>query len=82
MDEAVHRFEADAYLAGPAARSEAFRSTWDPTYGRYTLGKLEIVKLRDEACARWGNKYSQRRFHEALLGLGAPPLGLMDTALG
>ena len=82
MDEAVHRFEADAYLAGPAARSEAGRSTWDPTYGRYTLGKLEIRSLRDDATARWGKRFSLRRFHEALLALGAPPLGLMETALG
>jgi hypothetical protein len=81
MDEAVHRFEADAFQRGPAARAEAGRAAWDPTYGRYTWGKLEIQALRDEAMAQWGQRYSHRRFHDALLALGAPPLGLMDTAL-
>jgi hypothetical protein len=82
MGDAVHRFEEDAFLRGPAARSEAERSSFDPTYGRYTWGKLEISALRDEARARWGRRYRHRRFHEALLALGAPPLGLIGDALG
>ena len=40
LDEAVARFEDDAFLEGEAARSEAGRATYDPTYGRYTWGKL------------------------------------------
>ena len=81
VDEAAARFSRDAYLAGPAARSEAVRATFDPTYGRYTWGKLEVLRVRDEARRRWGSGYTHRRFHEALLGLGAPPLGLIDHAL-
>jgi uncharacterized protein (DUF885 family) len=81
VDEATARFEADAFLAGPAARGEATRATYDPTYGRYTWGKLEIMALRDQARAAWGAAFSLRRFHEALLGLGAPPLGTMGDAL-
>jgi hypothetical protein len=75
------RFEADAFCYGPAARSEAARATFDPTYGRYTWGKLEILRLREEARRRWGAGYSHARFHAALLALGSPPLGLMDRAL-
>ena len=75
------RFEADAFCYGPAARAEASRATFDPTYGRYTWGKLEILRLRDQARARWGAGYSLQRFHDSLLRLGAPPLGLMATAL-
>jgi hypothetical protein len=82
IDEAVHRFEDDGHLAGPAAVSEAARATFDPTYGRYTWGKLEIIALRAEAQARWGRRYSHPRFHEQLLALGSPPLGLMGAALG
>ncbi len=81
VDDATARFEADAFLLGPAARSEAARATYDPTYGRYTWGKLEIMSLRDQALAEWGTKFSLRRFHEALLTLGAPPLGTMRDAL-
>jgi len=81
MEESVARFASDAYLKGPAARSEAERASYDPTYGRYTWGKLEIRRVRAEAQARWGSKYSHRRFHDALLALGAPPLGLLGDAI-
>ncbi|MBV9410722.1 MAG: DUF885 family protein [Acidimicrobiia bacterium] len=82
MDEAARRFETDAHLQGPAARSEAARATFDPTYGRYTWGKLEILRLREQARAAWGADYSNSRFHKELLDLGAPPLGLMASGLG
>lgn len=81
VDEAARRFTEDAHLQGPAARSEAMRGTFDPTYGRYTWGKLAIRDLREKARDRWGLDYSHRRFHTALLDLGSPPLGLMGTAL-
>jgi uncharacterized protein (DUF885 family) len=81
VDEATARFAADAFIQGSAARAEATRATFDPTYGRYTWGKLEILALRDRARAAWGVGYSHRRFHAALLGLGSPPLGLIGHAL-
>jgi hypothetical protein len=79
--EGAARFEADAFCFGPAARAEAARATFDPTYGRYTWGKLEILRLRDQARARWGAGFTLARFHDALLRLGSPPLGLMAAAL-
>jgi hypothetical protein len=82
MDEAARRFAEDAHLQGPAARSEAARATFDPTYGRYTWGKLEILRLREQARAAWGAEFSLPRFHKELLDLGAPPLGLMASGLG
>jgi len=68
-------------VAGTATGTKSSRATYDPAYGRYTWGKLEIMSLRDEALAAWGTKFSLRRFHEALLALGAPPLGTMGDAL-
>jgi uncharacterized protein (DUF885 family) len=79
--EAARRFEADTHLLGQAALSEARRATFDPTYGRYTWGKLEIMALRDRARQSWGAGFSLQRFHRALLDLGAPPLGLVSTVL-
>ncbi len=81
VEEATKRFEQDAFLLGPAAESEAARATFDPTYGCYTWGKLEIRALRDQAIAAWGTKFTLRRFHDALLKLGAPPLGTMGDAI-
>jgi Bacterial protein of unknown function (DUF885) len=79
--EAARRFEADTHLAGNAALAEARRATFDPTYGRYTWGKLEIMTLREQARKEWGAGFSLRRFHTAVLELGSPPLGLLGTAL-
>jgi uncharacterized protein (DUF885 family) len=79
--EGARRFEADTHLAGPAALSEARRATFDPTYGRYTWGKLEIMDLREQARKQWGNGFTLLRFHTALMELGSPPLGLLGTVL-
>jgi hypothetical protein len=81
VEEGARRFEQDAALAGPAALSEASRATFDPTYGRYTWGKLEILRLREQARAAWGAGFSLPRFHKAMLDLGSPPLGLLRTAV-
>ncbi|MGW0802056.1 DUF885 family protein [Nonomuraea sp. NPDC002799] len=81
VEEGARRFESDTHIAGPAALSEARRATFDPTYGRYTWGKLAIMDLRERARKEWGAGFSLRRFHTALFDLGAPPLGLIDGAL-
>jgi hypothetical protein len=72
---------ADTHLSGSAALSEARRATFDPTYGRYTWGKLEILKLRERARKDWGAGFTLRRFHKAMLDLGSPPPGLLGTAV-
>ena len=79
--EAARRFETDTHLTGSAALSEARRATFDPTYGRYTWGKLEIMALRDQARAAWGTGFTLKRFHSALMELGCPPLGLIGAAV-
>jgi Bacterial protein of unknown function (DUF885) len=79
--EGARRFEADTHLAGAAALSEARRATFDPTYGRYTWGKLEIMSLRERARKEWGAGFSLHRFHSAMMALGSPPLGLLGTAV-
>ncbi len=79
--DATARFEADAFLRGTAATGEARRGTYDPTYGRYTLGKLEIRRVRERARDTWRDGYTHRRFHDALLALGMPPTGLLERAV-
>ena len=81
VEDAAERFRRDAYMARPGALSEARRGTFDPTYGRYTWGKLAIRDLRERARAEWGAEFGLPRFHAALMHLGAPPLGLLDHAL-
>ncbi|MEU4509857.1 DUF885 family protein [Nonomuraea wenchangensis] len=81
VEEGARRFESDTHLLGPAALSEARRATFDPTYGRYTWGKLLILDLREQARKEWGTGFTVQRFHRELLALGAPPLGLIGAIL-
>jgi Bacterial protein of unknown function (DUF885) len=79
--EAARRFESDTHLSGKAALAEARRASFDPTYGRYTWGKLEILRLREQARKDWGTGFSLQRFHKAMLDLGSPALGLLGNAI-
>ena len=54
VEQAQTLFEEEAYTPGPVALSEAKRGTSDATYGYYTLGKLMILKLRDDYSAKKG----------------------------
>ncbi|HVB41220.1 MAG TPA: DUF885 family protein [Streptosporangiaceae bacterium] len=81
VTECARRFVSDTHLTGQAALAEARRATFDPTYGRYTWGKLEIMNLREQAKITWGTGFSLLRFHTALLDLGSPALGLLSTAV-
>ena len=67
LDEATAEFETTAGLDPDHGRLEAVRGTWDPGYFGYTLGKLEILKLRDQVGG------DLRSFHDALLANGTPP---------
>src|SRR4029453_15536329 len=81
VEDGAARFEAAAFCYGPAARAEAARATFDPTYGRYTWGRLEILRLREAAPPPWGGGVSLSPVRRSLLRLGSPPLGLMAAAL-
>ncbi|MCG5217222.1 DUF885 family protein [Streptosporangium soli] len=81
VEDGARRFTDDTHLVGPAALSEASRASYDPTYGRYTWGKLAILDLRDQAKAAWGTGFTLQRFHKSMLDLGSPPLGLLHHVL-
>jgi uncharacterized protein (DUF885 family) len=77
VEQATARFEKECYQDAPTAREQAVRGTFDPGYFAYTLGKLQILALREEAKQRLGAGFSLRRFHDALLAHGAPPVALL-----
>src|SRR4051812_24998081 len=74
LADAQRCFEQEAYVAAPAARREAERATYDPTYGGYFLGKRAIIKLRTDYAARQGPKFSLREFHERFMMNGIAPI--------
>jgi uncharacterized protein (DUF885 family) len=77
LDEATKFFHDNCYYEEKPARSEAMRGTFDPGYLNYTLGKLQILKLRDDYKAQEGDKFSLQKFHNELLNHGMPPIRLL-----
>jgi uncharacterized protein (DUF885 family) len=77
MDEATKFFQDNCYYEPKPARQEAMRATFDPGYLNYTLGKLQILKLRDDYKAQQGNDFSLQKFHNELLSHGMPPIRLL-----
>lgn len=74
LTDAQRCFEEQAYVAAPAARREAERATYDPTYGGYFLGKRGILKLRADYQAKLGAKFNLREFHERIMTNGIAPI--------
>ena len=81
VEEAVEYFVKEGYQVRPVAEKEAKRGTSDPTYLVYTLGKLEILKLREDYKKMKGDKYTLQGFHDAFLGQGYPPVKMVRKAL-
>jgi len=63
------------------AYEEARRGAYNPTYLYYTLGKLEIYKLRADYQKARGSSYSLREFHDAFVKQGAPPIKMVRRIL-
>jgi uncharacterized protein (DUF885 family) len=77
LDEATKFFKDNCYYEEKPARQEAIRGTFDPGYLNYTLGKLQILKLRDDYKAQEGDDFSLQKFHNELLNHGMPPIRLL-----
>ncbi|PYL06517.1 MAG: hypothetical protein DME34_08825 [Verrucomicrobia bacterium] len=77
IDEATKFFQDNCYYEEKPARQEAMRGTFDPGYLNYTLGKLQILKLRDDYKAQEGANFSIQKFHNELLNHGMPPIRLL-----
>ena len=74
FDDAQACFEKQAYVAAPAARREAERGAYDPTYGGYFLGKRGILTLRRDYRAKLGAAFDLRAFHERIMTNGIAPI--------
>jgi len=77
IDEATKFFQDNCYYEQKPARQEAMRATFDPGYLNYTLGKLEILKLRDDYKTQQGDDFTLQKFHNELLNHGMPPIRLL-----
>ena len=81
FDEGVAFFEKEGYQSHMNGLRETKRGTSDPTYLYYTLGKLEILKLRDDYKKKVGAGFSLENFHNELLKQGFPPIKLLRQVM-
>jgi uncharacterized protein (DUF885 family) len=79
VEEGAKLFVDKAFMEPANGYEEARRGAFNPTYLYYTLGKLEIQKLRDEYRAKTGA--SLREFHDAFVAQGALPIPLVRKIL-
>lgn len=76
VEQGVRMFREEAYLEEASARREAERGTFDPTYLVYSVGKMMLLKLRQDYKNQQGKSFSLRTFHDTLLSNGSAPFWL------
>ena len=81
VEDATKFFQENCFMEEKPARAEAMRGTFDLGYGNYSLGKLEILKLRADYQAQEGDKFSLKKFHDELLNHGMLPIRLLREAI-
>lgn len=81
VDEATKFFMDNWYQGDKPSRQEALRGTFDPGYLYYTLGKLQILKLREDYKKQEGSNFSLQKFHDALMDNGMPSIRLIREVL-
>src|SRR5215510_5411622 len=74
LDQGTHFFMENGYMGETPARIEAERGTFDPTYLVYSVGKLAILKLREDYRREQKQDFSLEDFHNRLLSDGNAPL--------
>ena len=81
LDDATKFFQENCYYEEKPARVEAMRGTFDIGYLNYTLGKLQILKLRKDYQEQEGDKFSLKKFHDEMLNHGMLPIRLLREVL-
>jgi len=81
VEEGTKFFQENCYYEEKPARSEATRGAYDPEYLYYTLGKLQILKLRRDYQNQEGAAYSLKKFHDEMLRHGMPPIRLLREVM-
>jgi uncharacterized protein (DUF885 family) len=81
FDQAVNFFVTDGYQSHSVALVETKRGTADATYLYYTLGKLEIMKLRADMMKKQGAAFNLEDFHNNFMRQGFAPIKIIRKAM-
>jgi uncharacterized protein (DUF885 family) len=81
MDEGTRFFMDNWYQGEKPSAQESLRGTFDPGYLFYTVGKLQILKLRNDYQKQEGTNFSLKKFHDLVLDNGMPPIRLLREVM-
>jgi hypothetical protein len=81
MEQGIDFFVKEGYQTRANGTVETKRGTSDPTYLYYTLGKLEILQLREDYKKKVGANFSLENFHNQFLKQGFPPIKFVRRAM-
>jgi uncharacterized protein (DUF885 family) len=81
LEQARQFFVKEGFQSPKIAEIETKRGTADPTYLYYTLGKLQIMKLREDLRKKQGAAFSLGKFHDDFMSQGYPPIAIVRRAL-
>ena len=94
VDSGLHargwsREQAISYFVDTLGEKESVATTeverycvWPGQACSYMVGKLTILRLREEARLELGEKFDLKKFHDAALLSGSMPLAVLDRAIG
>jgi uncharacterized protein (DUF885 family) len=80
-DQGIDFFVTEGYQTRANGERETKRGTSDPTYLYYTLGKLQILKLREDYKKMKGSQFSLQEFHDSFMKQGFPPIKIVRRAM-
>jgi uncharacterized protein (DUF885 family) len=81
IEQAEEFFVKEGYQSRSVAEVETKRGTGDPTYLYYTLGKLEIMKLREDMKTKQGAAFNLQSFHDDFMRQGFAPIKVVRKAM-
>jgi len=81
LAQATQFFVKEGHQTQAVAEREAKRGTSDPTYLVYTLGKLEILKLRADYKQKVGASFTLQQFHDEFMKQGYPPIPIVRRSM-
>jgi uncharacterized protein (DUF885 family) len=81
FDQAVDFFVKEGYQSHSVGLMETKRGTADATYLYYTLGKLEIMKLRADMMKKQGSAFNLETFHNDFMRQGFAPIKVIRKAM-
>jgi len=82
LEQDTQMLEKQCFQSPAVAPGEAKRGTNDPGYYSYTLGKLEILKLRADAQKKEGKNFNLTKFHDQFMNSGLVPVSIIRREMG